>query len=179
VNFKNIKGGKELLAELHKMPAKLEANVMRAALRAGAAVIKAEVLQNVPVGTPAGTSITKYGSYAGALRDSVRVRVQSRAGRLRYSVRAGNEKAWYWRFVEFGTQPHEIRAHGSGRLYFNGYARGAVQHPGAAPHPFMRPAYDSKAGAAIEAVRATIRAKLASKRFTRDWGTSAPPEDAA
>lgn len=54
------------------------------------------------------------------------------------------EEKWYWRFLETGASPHEIK--GEPRLAFEG-RKGpvfphTVQHPGMAARPFLRPAYD-------------------------------------
>ena len=48
----------------------------------------------------------------------------------------------YWRYVECGTAPHEIRPNGKKALFWPGadhpFAR--VNHPGTPAHPFLRPA---------------------------------------
>lgn len=156
-----IKGLKELLPELEKLPAKIEANVMRSAMRAGAQVLEEEVLRNIPVAT-------------GALRDSVRVSTRSRRGVISARVRAGSQEAWYWRFVEFGTAAHQIKPKTRSSLFLAGVMREVVQHPGARPRPFMRPALDAKAVTAIEAVRERVRQKLASTKLSSQFGTQAP-----
>jgi HK97 gp10 family phage protein len=153
--FKNIKGGKELQEFLDQLPAKMEANIMRSALRQGANVIKEEAKANVPV-------------ESGDLRDSLRVSTRSKRGVVTASVKAGNKKAWYWRFVEFGTAAHKIAGKKGGFLSFGGLFAKSVQHPGARPKPFMRPALDAKANAAIQAVGDQIR-----KRLTKQ-GLNAP-----
>lgn len=170
----NIKGLKELQAELDKLPAKIEANVMRSALRAGAKVIEAEVKQNIPVSPPNDENARLYGSYTGALRDSVRVSTRSRRGVVSASVKAGNAAAWYWRFVEFGTAAHWIKPKSRSSLFLAGVAREVVLHPGARAKPFMRPALDAKMVSAVEAVREQVRRKLASAKLSGQYGTQAP-----
>jgi HK97 gp10 family phage protein len=142
-----IKGGRELAEFLAQLPAKIEKNIMRAALRAGANEFKAEAKANVPVDD-------------GDLRDSIRVSTRSKGGTVYASVKAGNKKAWYWHFVEFGTQPHIIKAKKAGSLQFGGTFAKSVMHPGAKPKPFMRPALDAKSGAAVAAVAAKVRERL-------------------
>lgn len=69
--------------------------------------------------------------------------------------------------VEFGTGPHEIRAKagsGLGRLSFtDGDHRVTpliVNHPGSAPHPFMRPAFEEKKHEALEIIGQTLGAEI-------------------
>lgn len=52
--------------------------------------------------------------------------------------------------VEYGAEPHLIRAHGGGFLEFSGPGGSSVfaeevHHPGNAPEPFMGPAFDRHA----------------------------------
>lgn len=117
----------------------------------------------------------------GDLRDSIRVTSGvKKAGRVFAHVVAGGLKrgqAWYAHLVEFGTRPHYILAdRGSGRdprslntinrairkgmLKIGQVFRKAVVHPGAKAKPFMRPAFDNKAQAAVEAISEFIRARL-------------------
>lgn len=142
-----IIGGRELDAFLQLLPAKVEKNIMRAALRAGANEFKAEAKVNVPVDD-------------GDLKRSIRVTTRTKSGTVYASVKAGGKKAPHWHFVEFGTKPHKIAPKGAGGLLIGGHVVGAVNHPGAKPKPFFRPALDSKSGQAITAVGAKIRERL-------------------
>lgn len=56
------------------------------------------------------------------------------------TIYAGNETAFYARFVEFGTAPHNI-AKGGGTKGFAKSGRQAVEHPGGRARPFFFPAY--------------------------------------
>ncbi|PKA40450.1 hypothetical protein CWR43_28140 [Rhizobium sullae] len=58
---------------------------------------------------------------------------------LKITVYAGNEKAFYASFVEFGTAPHNV-ATGGGNKSFSGVANG---HPGSTAQPFFFPSYRS------------------------------------
>jgi HK97 gp10 family phage protein len=152
----NIKGGAELQRFLNQLPVKVEKNIMRAALRAGANVIKAEAKENVPV-------------QDGDLKRSIKVSTSARRGTVRAKVKAGDQKAWYWHFVEFGTAAHTIKARNGKRLFFNGIFAKVVNHPGAKAKPFMRPALDNKANDAIRAVGRKI-----SERLTKHGINNAP-----
>jgi HK97 gp10 family phage protein len=142
----NIKGGKEIFELLQTLPAKLEQNIMRGALRAGAKVILEEAKRNVPVSS-------------GDLRDSLRVSTNSKKGRVTASVKAGNKKVYYTRFIEMGVAAHTITSK-TGYLSFLGNAYKSVEHPGIQPKPFLRPAFDTKQKEAIEAIGLHIGKRL-------------------
>jgi HK97 gp10 family phage protein len=161
----HVKGLKELGEFLKTLEPKLRNNVMRAALRQGANVIKESVLQNVPVAPPNTENARLYGAHTGSLRDSVRVgsRVR-RDGKVVAYVRAGGKKdAYYAHMVEFGTRPHKIGKVGR-MLWINGrWVYAPVNHPGSRPRPFMRPAADSTAQTATVAVGNKIKSILETK----------------
>ena len=146
-NERNISGGRELDAFLQTLAVKVEKNIMRSALRAGANVFKDEAKANVPVDL-------------GDLRRSIRVTTGAKGGQVTASVKAGNKKAFYWRFVEFGTAAHKIAPKNGRALAIGGKVVRAVNHPGARAKPFLRPALDAKAEMALRAIGVQIRARL-------------------
>jgi HK97 gp10 family phage protein len=83
----------------------------------------------------------------GALRDSIgwtwgdapkgSISMSHKIGTLSITIFAGNEEAFYARWIEFGTAPHNT-AKGGGNKSFQGEGR---QHPGAPARPFFFPAY--------------------------------------
>lgn len=151
-----IKGLAELQKALDQLPAKIEANIMRAALRAGAKVIANEARQNV-------------NSVSGDLAASVRfgAKIDRRDGRVEAYIRAGGKakksgkNAFYAHMVERGTAAHIIKARPPNKMLAIGYAQ--VQHPGSRKKPFMRPAMDTQAQSAVAAVGEYIRGRLSSK----------------
>lgn len=145
-----VNGLAELDKALAELAGKLQRNVVRGALRAGAKQIEAEAKRHVPV---------KHGD----LRASIRVSVRLRRGVPQATISAGNKKAWYARLVEYGTLSHVIKAKQTKGLFFGGINRAAVNHPGANKHPFMRPALDAASAKAIEAYAAYIRKRLAKQ----------------
>lgn len=164
----HVKGMKELGEFLRTLEPKLRNNVMRAALRQGANVVKETVLANVPVAPANKENAQNYGGYEGALRDSVRVgsRVR-RDGKVVAYVRAGGKKGtrvvYYANMVEYGTKAHKIGKLGR-MLFINGrWVYAPVQHPGARPRPFMRPAADTSAAAATVAIGNKIKTVLETK----------------
>lgn len=148
---RNIKGLSDLQAFLDQLPAKVEGKIMRSALRAGAVVIKNE----------AATNLDRNGSVdSGDLKASLRVSTKLSRGVATATVKAGSDKAWYWRFVEFGTAAHLIKARPGKSLFFAGSNVNSVDHPGARAKPFMRPALDGRASDAVIAVGEAIKKRL-------------------
>lgn len=147
----HIRGLSDLQKMLDSIPAKIEANIMRGALRAGAKVIEAEAKANVPV-------------KSGVLRDSIRVSARLKGRVVTASIKAGGKTkfgdAFYAKWVEFGTAAHAIKGKNGGWLSFGGLFAKSIQHPGAKSSPFMRPALDAKAGDAVVAVGNYIKKRL-------------------
>ena len=147
-----INGLAELEATLKQLPAKLEKNVARASLRAGARVIADEARRRVPVRT-------------GKLRDTLRVTSSLKGGVPRASVKVGDRKkgVFYAHMVERGTKLHRIRPKWRRAMKPGGgdagpyYGRVDIS---AQPAPFIRPAADTQARAAVEAFAAYMRKRL-------------------
>ena len=159
----DILGAKALAKALAELPLKIERNIMRSALRAGASVIAAEARKNVPVDTA-------------ELKSSIRTSSNSKRGMVEANAVVGNRKSkkgWYATFVEFGTAPHIIKAgKNSKSLSFrtkDGVWHRAleVNHTGAKAKPFMRPAFDSKGDAAVQAVADRIRERLTDHNINK------------
>lgn len=166
----NILGGVALDALLGSLPVKMEKNIMRGALRAGAKVFLQQVKQNIPVDK-------------GALRASARVTTRARRGEVTASVKVGDKNVYYAQMVEFGTRQHVIRATAddlgvnrrTGRIASyrtlnrrvlvigRAFVGPVVDHPGARPRPFMRPAADAAFPAAVAAVQAYVRQRLTAQ----------------
>lgn len=172
--LRHVKGLSDLQKFLDQLPPKIERNVLRGALRAGARVIMAEAKRLVPV-------------RMGDLRDSLRVTTRARGGKVTATVNAGGKTkrgadVFYAHMVEFGTRQHFIalpeEAMPMGRKgrrisirtinrraikIGNQFISGAVHHPGARPRPFMRPALDNMAQAAVLTAAQYMRERLATK----------------
>lgn len=144
-----VKGLRELDEFLTTLTPKLEQNVLRGGMRAGANVVKTEVRRLAPV-------------KSGQLRDGVKVSTNARRGRVSAKVKLTGKHAFLGPWLEFGTAAHQIKAKGKG-LFFGGLFARSVDHPGARPQPFMRPALDGKAQEALIAVGNHIKRRLATK----------------
>jgi HK97 gp10 family phage protein len=139
----HVKGLDQLQKLLDTLPAKIERNILRSALRQGAKVVQTQAIANVP-------------KQSGELRDSLKIGTRARGGIVTASVRT---KVFYGKFVEFGTAAHNISSK-KGWLSFGGIFAKSVAHPGAKPHPFLRPALDATASAAVVAVGEQIKKRL-------------------
>ncbi len=179
-----IKGLKELYRAMETLAEKLQKNVLRGATRAGSKVIAEEAKRLAPVAPPNEKNARLYGGRSGLLRDSIRVKSPqikggtvvvggvSVGGKFKGTKRKGAGDAYYARWVELGTAAHVIKARKPNKMLAIGVAQ--VQHPGARKNPFLRPAMDSQAAAAVQAMREYIRKRLATKH-----GLDVPaPDDA-
>ena len=187
----HVKGLADLQKFLDQLPAKLEANVMRGGLRAGAKVIQFAAKQNVH-------------SVSGALARGIKISTGNRAGVVMARIKATGEEAYIANFVEFGTAAHWISVRESARpgrmtrrgrwktfsistlnrmakkgsLQIGGNFIGAsVLHPGARAKPFMRPALDAHARNAIVAIAEYIKKRLETKHGLDTSDVSIGAED--
>lgn len=164
-----LKGGPELMQFLDQLPPKLEKNVLRGALRAGANVIRDEARANVPV-------------KSGKLRRAIKTDTVTDGGLIKARVKLRGPHWFIGPFLEFGVAPHFIAAGDSGlsarkltqRLNRSGgsnepggamkiggqFVTGAVLHPGIPARPFLRPALDTRANEALRAVGAYMEQRL-------------------
>lgn len=154
-----IRGLAELNKALQELPAKVERNVLRGGLRAGAKVMEAEAARLCPEGLPTLDSV-KRGARRGELKRSIRITMRASKSTVRAQLKAGNKVAWYAHLVEFGTARHWIKPKSRKSLFIAGLMKEVVDHPGARPKPFMRPAFDGKWRAAIDAMADYIRTRL-------------------
>lgn len=162
-----LRGGPELMAFLESLPAKLEQNILRGAMRAAATVVAkdAETRTNSP-----------------QIRDGIYVTSGARAGTITAKVKLKGFPASLAIWAEFGTAAHWIRidprdrtgpkgkisigtinknAKEAGSLVIAGNFVGpSVYHPGARDIPFLRPALDANQDAAVEAAASYIRTRL-------------------
>jgi len=143
----SITGLAALEKRLEAFPDKLAKNVLRGAIRAGAAVIQKEAKRLAPV-SPDAHKLGK-GSKAmliqpGHLKKNINIRSAKRKTRsvpVEYWVYV-SQKAWYWKFVEFGTAKMSMV-------------------------PFMRPAFDTVRVTATERIREYLAARIEKEAVSR------------
>jgi HK97 gp10 family phage protein len=146
----HVKGLAKLNDFLQQVPVKMETNVLRGAMRAGANVIAPVARANASV-------------ESGELRDGIKVSVSSRNGRVTGKVKLTGKHAFLGRWLEYGVAAHLITAAKGFWLFFGGMFAKSVQHPGFQPKPFMRPALDSQAQAAVVAAAEYMKKRLSTK----------------
>jgi HK97 gp10 family phage protein len=185
-SIKLVYGLDETKKDLMKLRRNIRRNVLRRAVRAGAVVIQKEARRRVPVRTGAlkkaiavRSDNTPYG-VRGMVYISSRVKMRASAAVQGKFVSAKQRgfagtiypKA-YAHLVEYGAQPHYL---GRGSQRSVKVKRGdkwvrqggssnesGRKHPGARAQPFIRPAYDTKKEAAVEAVTTTLRVEIAKE----------------
>jgi len=125
--FIRIDGLEELDKRLRALPDKINRDIMGKALEDGAEIIRAEAEANAPYD---GSSMGHH------LKDNIKLSdVKRRGSSTEIQVGIDYKKVKHGHLVEFG--------HGG---------------PKPAPaHPFMRPAFDTKKGEALHAIRETLR----------------------
>jgi HK97 gp10 family phage protein len=147
----HVTGLKELQAFLDALPAKMEQNIMRSALRAGANVVKAEAQRQ----------LASHGNIkTGVLSKGLKVSTRAKRGVVTATVKAKGKHGHVAHWIEFGAAAHTISGKNGKALAFAGGVYKSVHHPGIKPVPFMRPALDGKSGAALVAVGEAIKKRL-------------------
>lgn len=159
-------GLKELEKRLSEFVPKLERKILVQSMQAGARTIQKEARELAPVSVKphilksyASSLFKKYtpsefGAWIrpGNLRRMIRVKIdksQSRGYAITYEVFVRNKEAWYWKFVEFGTEKWPLSEVVSGN------------------RPFMRTAFENMKEIAIKVVEEEIRARLESEGITK------------
>lgn len=146
----HVTGLKELGQFLDTLPEKLRKNVVRGALRKGMNEVK-------PV------AVAGVHSISGLLAAGLKVGTRARGGTVYATLKATGKHAYIARWVEYGTAAHTITAKDRKALSLGGVFFQSVQHPGARPKPFLRPALDQQANAAVVAAAEYMRERLATK----------------
>jgi HK97 gp10 family phage protein len=108
-------------------------------LKTMAQYVADEIRRAAPVGRTTG----RDGPTGGELRRSIgtekRKAHQNKQSRFVVGI---NPRAFYWKFIEFGTKPHTIKGRKGKFLSFGGKQYRSVKHPGLPARPFIRPTWD-------------------------------------
>ncbi len=176
-----LEGFKEFAAGLRELPGNVGKNVLRRAVSAGASVVRVEAKNNAlaikETGTLARSIYQKQIRELSGPRNQV-FYVGARSGKQYRKVgkKGVSQDAYYARWVELG---HFTRGPGKGGFFSTGSGRlfretnrgqrnnailAAQVHAGVVrwvpAHPFLRPAYDVKVNAAVDAMGASIGLSL-------------------
>lgn len=151
----SVKGLAELKKKLDELPLKLRLNVMRSALRSGANVVKKEAQNQLDANGNVQT---------GLLSKGIKVSTSSKREQAKASIKVKGKHAYIAHWIEYtGAAPHIIRPKNAKALAVAGKLVRTIQHPGFQPKPFLRPALDIAAAAAVVAVGEAIKERLSTK----------------
>jgi len=145
-----------------ELPAELERKVLRGAGRVAANVVADEARER---------------SISAEVSAAVKVKVGAADGRIVAKVQVKGRGAYIAPWLEYGTSAHFIsvdetqrqgmsvgkinQAHKKGSLVIGGnFVGSTILHPGARPHPFLRPALDMKGDAAVAAAQTYINSRV-------------------
>ncbi|WP_312946282.1 HK97-gp10 family putative phage morphogenesis protein [Superficieibacter sp.] len=137
----DFSGLEDIARDLETLSRAENNKVLRDATRAGADVLKTEVINRAPVRTGKTKKnvvvVTQRSRRRGEISSGVHIRgVNPRTGNSDNTMKASNPRnAFYWRFVELGT----------------------VNMPA---HPFVRPAFDTRQEEAAEAAIARMNSAI-------------------
>ncbi len=157
------RGGQAVRRVMTQLPAELERTVLRGAARAGGKVL---------------VEGAKERSISSDVDDAIVMKRRSEVGRITVIITV--EKGWarsVANWLEYGTSPHFISVDDSqrggrsvgrinkltkdGSLVIGGqYVGLTVHHPGANPHPFLRPTLDIDGAKAVAAAQSFINAHV-------------------
>lgn len=161
----HLKGFDAIAKVMAELPDKIERNLLRGTLRAGAK----------PVAEQAKLNIRKR---SGEAADSIRIGTSSRGGIVKAVIKAGSRRAWYIRFIHDGTKPHLIKPRNRKSLFIAGLLREVIEHPGAKANPFLLNAMDQRSGEALAAMATYARNRLANKHGIDLPDPDVGPDDA-
>jgi HK97 gp10 family phage protein len=148
----DISGLSDLKKRLTKLPERIEKNIMGAAVRAGANIIKSAAVANL----------------GGKKTDIVVAKSRSPKGVTKFKIGTSGKK-FYLMYRELGTRPHVIKIGKTKKFLADGAVvfGKVVQHPGQAPKPFLRPALDENAQKAVDAMAKKIKQRLEKEAAKR------------
>jgi len=171
-----LKGRAEFSRFMQQLPDEMR-KVLRGAGRAGATVVADEA---------------KARSISAEVSESVKVKVRTGDGQVIAKIQTVGPGAYLAPWLEYGTSEHFIsvddsqrqgrsigrinllsKEHGHSLVIGGNFVGTTVLHPGARPHPFLRPALDTKQVEALAAAQAYINARVTPAGIV---GT-AEPED--
>jgi len=154
-----IIGLSKLDRKLRRLPAVALAEI-RAAMQASASQIVSLAKSLAPRGETGDLQDSIGWTWGAPPRGSItlgKVARSSLGKQLTITVYAGDDKAFYARWVEFGTAQHTIKAKNFQALGPRGRYGHEVDHPGAAAHPFFYPAFRANQKEVKRKIRAATR----------------------
>ncbi len=145
-----VTGLKELNRALSKLPGRIHNNIMTAAVRAGANIVKEEAARNLD----------------GKKKDIVVAKSRAPKGTTLFKIGPSSGK-WYLKFKETGTKPHVIKSKKKALADGTEFFGLVVDHPGQPAAPFLRPALDENVPKIVEAMAKKTRERLEKEAAKR------------
>jgi HK97 gp10 family phage protein len=151
-----MEGGEEMLQVLADLGVNVK-KTLRGSMRAGGKIIQADADARAPSSRAGKKAVLKVSS---PKRGQVEARIQP------------SKRHWYLKFAETGTTAHEIKSSGAGKITFEGdeglVRTGVVNHPGAPARPWLRPAFDSRSGEAVEVLGESLREAVEAAKIAAE-----------
>jgi HK97 gp10 family phage protein len=135
-----LRGFEDITRRLALLRTDVARSFLKGALRRLAEYVADEVRRAAPIGR----TTSRFGPTGGTLRRAIGVAARKayQNSQARMVVGINPDRAFYWKFIEFGTQAHVIKA-GKGKfLWWGGASYKSVKHPGISAKPFIRPTWD-------------------------------------
>ena len=167
----NVKGLKELQQSMKALSANVSKNVLRAAVSAGARVVRDQARANAPVLNAAIPNHQPPGTLKRSIVASfIRERSNQNQSMFYVTVRRGkwyrgqgkrqtmSQDAYYGAWVELGH--YFVARRPSGTTYKQHRKNQRARGVGVPAHPFLRPAYESKKYESVEAMKRYIENRL-------------------
>jgi HK97 gp10 family phage protein len=150
----SIEGLSDLQAKLTDLSTKQADAATRKALKAGAAIEQAALIEYAPIKVGTGGAIPD-----GALKNDIVVKMRrDEQGNQTAVVGPDKYTAWIGRLFEYG---HRSVTGGYSRKLANGNTRGPGKEIGDVPeHPWVRPAFESSQQAVADAMATTLAAEI-------------------
>jgi HK97 gp10 family phage protein len=146
----DIEGLSDLQAKLDDLGTKAAERAIRAALKAGAAIEQAAIIERAPIKDGTGGMLPE-----GALKSDIVIKMsRDDQGTILAIVGPAKLTKFVARLVEYG---HRNVRGGVSRLLRNGKSKGPGSHIGDVPaHPFIRPAYEATRQEVANAICTTL-----------------------
>ncbi len=155
-----VEGADELVKQLRSILTKHNENDVRKALKRGATALVEEAKRRVhtPDGGKLKNSIMIMPKWS---KDPAGIYVGPRVRRRftsKTSQKIKDANPFYAHFEEYGTDPHNLGYKGK-------FASGkGAMHPGTAPRPYMRPAYDANATRIVQMMLEDLAKYIETKK---------------
>lgn len=156
-----VEGLSELQAKLDALTQKQADRCIRTALKAGAVIEQAAIVERAPIKDGTGGYLPP-----GALKSDIVIRfMKDVQGAISAKVGPAKLTAHVARWVEYG---HRIVQGGRSRLLANGKTGGPGKAVGVVePHPFIRPAYEESRQEVISTICKTLATELEKASKTK------------